>query len=70
MAIKDKTVAPRGESLIRIVNKNIVKNLMEGQNADIELPPLIERAFLITYETGNITYRDYFADEDLLIERQ
>ena len=69
MRSREKTAPPRGESLIRIINRNIVKNLMDGENADIELPPLIERAFTITYETGNITYREYESDTDL-VERQ
>ena len=57
-----KYMLPRAENMLRVVAGNIYSNLRAGNPAKVELPPLIQRAYIIVNETGVIPYRDYDAD--------
>ena len=53
-------IPPRGEALIRFVNDLILHNLRGGaETTKIILPPLVERAYNVVYETSTIEFRNY-----------
>lgn len=55
-----RRIPPRGEALVRFVNDLILHNLRGGAiTTEILLPPLVERAYNVVYETTTIEYRDY-----------
>ena len=57
---KIKRIPPRGEAVLRFVNDLILHNMRGGEDAtEIILPPLMERAYMVVYETTTIEYRDY-----------
>jgi len=58
---KRRRIPPRGEAVIRFVNDRILHNLRGGESetTQIILPPLVERAYNIVYETSTIEFRDY-----------
>ncbi len=64
-----KLAHPRAEELLRIVQNNIVYNFRAGHQADIQLEPLIQRAYNIVNESGVIPYRDFSADVTLTPEQ-
>jgi hypothetical protein len=47
-------VVPTAPNTLLMVNENIVYNLLKGQAADLQLPSLYKRAYLVTYETDEI----------------
>lgn len=63
MTDRVKYMLPKAENLLRLANANMVKNFKKKLTAKIDLPPLIERAYLIVNETGTIPYRDYTEEE-------
>ncbi len=57
---KRRRIPPRGEAVLRFVNDLILHNLRgDSEVTEILLPPLVERAYMIVYETSTIEYRDY-----------
>ena len=57
---KRHRIPPRGEAILRFVNDLILHNLRrKAGTTEILLPPLVERAYLVVYETNTIEYRDY-----------
>ena len=64
-------IPPRGESVLRFVNNTILHNLRgeTGNPTTIILPPLVERAYMIVYETSTIEYRDYPYGTSMRVEQ-
>lgn len=58
MATADETsidvIIPTGVNLVLMINENIMANLRQGQAAQIELPSLYKRAFLVVNETDEV----------------
>jgi len=61
-----KYMLPRADNLLRLIARNIIENLREGNPAKVDMAPLIRRAYTIVNETGVIPYRDYSADTAFL----
>lgn len=57
---------PTADNLLRLVTKNILENLRNGNPAKVNMAPLVRRAYTIVNETGVIPYRDYTADTAFL----
>jgi len=53
---------PRAENVLRLVAGNIIRSLLEGNPAKIDMAPLMHRAYNIVNETGVIAYADFAAD--------
>jgi len=70
MATKEfKYLLPRAENLLKVANGNIVENLRKGKPAVLNLPPIVELAYVVVNEAGVIPYRDYEQDVVFLDER-
>ena len=70
MAKKEfKYLLPRAENFLRVINGNIVENIRNGNSALLNLPPIVELAYVVVNETGVIPYRDYDQDVVFLDER-
>ena len=54
MAIDRELIIPTPETLLRLANTNIVDNLRRKQNANIDLPSLYRRAYMVVYNTGEL----------------
>ena len=54
-----KYILPKPENIIRMVNANIVENLLEGNSATVYLPELIQLAYTLVYETGALPVKDF-----------
>lgn len=48
----DKIQFPSAIHSIRLINDNIVNNLLAGRTAYIRMPPLYLHAYSVVYETG------------------
>ena len=64
-----KYALPRAENLLRIVGGNIISNLINTNEAKVEMAPLLQRAYNIVNETGVVPYKDYLADVEFLPEQ-
>ncbi len=69
MNVLIKFMLPKAENLLRVANNNIIGNLLRKHEAHVVVPPLIERAYIITNETGTIPYRDYPEDVELEVQQ-
>lgn len=49
-------VLPTAVNTLLMVNDNIVSNLRLGQEADIQLPSMYKRAYLIVNETDEVAF--------------
>lgn len=47
-------VIPTAANTLLLVSENISANLLKGQPADVQLPSLYKRAYLVVYETDEI----------------
>jgi hypothetical protein len=57
-------VIPTAINTLTVVHQNVVTNLLRKQVSDVELPSMYKRAFMMTYETGELyTTDDLPADE-------
>lgn len=56
---KLRYVLPTGPDFLRVVQGTILDNLRNGNDAVLNLPPLVERAYTIVNETGVFPYRDF-----------
>jgi hypothetical protein len=56
-------ITPTAINVIGVVHQNIVSNLRRKQPSDIELPSMYRRAFMMTYETGEILTTDDIKEE-------
>ncbi len=58
MAVADdarvEIIVPTAINIVLMVNENIVENLLKQQDAQIELPSLYRRAFLIVNESDEV----------------
>ena len=55
-----RRIPPRAEAVLRYVNDVMLHNMRGGADStQILLPPLVERAYNVVYETNTIEYRDY-----------
>jgi hypothetical protein len=45
---------------------NVISNLRNAHPAKFNVPPLVERAYMIVNETGVIPYQEYDADTTFL----
>lgn len=63
MSSQVKYMLPKAENLLRFVNANIVRNRKKRREARVNLPALIERAYLIVNETGVIPYQENQEEE-------
>ena len=64
MPTKIKYLLPKAENFIRLANDKIVRSRKKRVEAKLDFPPLIERAYLVTNETGVVPYTE-FTDEDI-----
>jgi hypothetical protein len=56
---------PKAENLLRLANAKIVRSRKSRVEAKLDLPPLIERAYLVTNETGEVPFTD-LTDEEIV----
>jgi len=61
-----KYALPRAEEYLKIVCNNIIGNLRLGNEAKLNVQPLIQRAYTLVNEMGVIPYRDYDAEAKFL----
>lgn len=56
--VKITAVIPTAINTLAVVHQNVVTNLKRAEVSDVELPSMYKRAFMITYETGEIYTTD------------
>jgi hypothetical protein len=61
--IKQKLIVVNAINLIVEINQAIVDNARKGTQAELRLPSLIDRAFMVHHESGVIPVADYLAEE-------
>ncbi len=59
---RTRYILPRAENILRLVTSNIISSLREGNPVEIDMAPLISRAYTIVNETGVIAYADFEVD--------
>ena len=59
---RTRYMLPRAENVLRLVASNMISSLREGNPAEIDMAPLIQRAYTIVNETGVIAYADFDVD--------
>lgn len=60
----DQVVFPNAIDYVRLVNDNIVDNMLGKRTAFVLLPSLYRRAFILTRETGELPYTLNFIAPD------
>ena len=67
---KLKRIPPRAESLLKHIIDSLITNArLGGNDTKVDLPPLVERAYMIVNETAALSVLDY-APEDTFIKEQ
>lgn len=66
---KLKYALPRGENLLYIVMQHINDSRRRGNEVEVTMAPLVQRAYNIVYETGVILYQEY-TNDTTFIEKQ
>jgi len=54
-----KFALPKAEVFLDITARAIIYNIRNGNEAVLEVPPLVQRAYMLVNETGVIPYREY-----------
>jgi hypothetical protein len=57
-----KFALPRAEIFLDVTARAIIYNIRNGNEAVLEVPPLVQRAYTLVNETGVIPYTEYPAD--------
>jgi len=54
-----KFALPKAEVFLDLTARAIIYNIRNGNEAVFEVPPLVQRAYMLVNETGVIPYREY-----------
>ena len=54
MLTDSKLIIPTPESLLQVANTNIVDNLRRRRDANLDVPSLYRRAYMVAYNTGEL----------------
>ena len=68
-SLRIKYALTKPDVMLRIVQRNIYRNLRDGNPAKVQMLPLVQRAFILVNESGVIPYKDYDADTEFLKEQ-
>ena len=60
---RQKLVPATAINIIMHINQIIVENLRKGREAEIVLPGMFDRAFLVYHESGTVPVVDYTSQE-------
>ncbi len=61
---RTKLVVANAINMAVEINEVIIENARMGTDAEIELPGLIDRAYMIFHETGTIPVVDFVAQQE------
>ena len=65
-----KKIPPRAESLLKHIIDSLITNAQRsGDDTAVDLPPLVERAYMVVNETAALSVLDY-APDDVFIKEQ
>ena len=64
-----KYILPTPDEFIRMINSNIIRNLREGHEAKVVVPPLVERAYILVNTTGVLPVMDYPVEQTLKVRQ-
>lgn len=59
MDTKVKYALPKAEVFLDITARAIIYNIRNSNEAILEVPPLVQRAYMLVNETGVIPYKEY-----------
>jgi len=57
-----KLIAANAVNMLRTVVNNVVSNVRKKTDAELRLPPLLDRAYIVFHETGAMQVEDWQED--------
>ena len=64
-----KYALPEPDKVLQIVQRSILRNLKNGNQAKVEMLPLVQRAYILVNKSGVLPYKDYTAETEFLEEQ-